>query len=178
MGRAQGEQHRIRDATSGAIVFVGLQQGAVPLVADLVFDRQQAFAPATWLPSPWWWITCVAIVAVAFTLVAVLHAGDEHADGSGHAPPGGETAEGAADPDPGGAGLYDAASSAVLLLGVYCGVAPFVSRLVFHGNLFLAFPLLLPSPWWWIVSLAVVAATCGLLILIDHAKERRFPGTT
>jgi len=71
------------------------------------------------------------------------------------------------------AALFDVASAVVFLVGLYNGVAPFVSRLVFDGDLFLAFTLRLRAPWWWITSIAVLVVTAGLLILIDEAKERR-----
>ena len=74
-----------------------------------------------------------------------------------------------------GTGIYDATSAIVLLVGIYNGVAPFVARLVFDGNLLLALPVRLPAPWWWIASIAVVLATVVLLGLIDQAKTRRFP---
>ena len=74
-----------------------------------------------------------------------------------------------------GTGIYDAIAAVVLLVGIYNGVAPFVARLVFDGNLLLALPLRLPAPWWWIASIAVVLTTVVLLSLIDQAKKRRFP---
>ncbi len=68
---------------------------------------------------------------------------------------------------------YDVASGIVFLVGIYNGIAPFVSRLIFDGNLLLAMPLRLPSPWWWVTSLAVVVVAILLLIVIDEAKQRR-----
>jgi len=56
---------------------------------------------------------------------------------------------------------------------VYNGIAPFIARLIFDGDLLLAFTLRLPAPWWWIASLAVVAAAVALLEAIDRAKQRR-----
>jgi len=70
-----------------------------------------------------------------------------------------------------GSGGYDALSGLVFLIGIYNGVAPFISRLIFDGNLLLAFPLRLPAPWWWITSLAVIAVATALLTVIDNAKE-------
>ena len=58
----------------------------------------------------------------------------------------------------------------MFLVGIYNGVAPFVSRLLLDGDLLLALPLRLPSPWWWVASLAVIAATLVLLEAIDRAK--------
>lgn len=67
---------------------------------------------------------------------------------------------------------YDAASAVVFLVGLYNGLAPFVSRLLFDGDLLLALPLRLGAPWWWITSLAVLVVTFVLLALIDQAKDR------
>ena len=50
-------------------------------------------------------------------------------------------------------------------------MAPFISRLLFDGNLLLAFPLRLPAPWWWITSYAVIGVALALLTVIDNAKE-------
>ena len=46
------------------------------------------------------------------------------------------------------------ASGTDFLLGIYNSIAPFVSRLIFDGDLLLALPLRLPSPWW-LTSIAV-----------------------
>ena len=154
---------------SGAVVFVALYQGVVPLVARLVFDADQRFAPALWLPSPWWWIMCVAVVAVAVSVLAAIHTRGLPSPGPSGAPPG------ARDQGDEGTGIYDAAAAVVLLVGIYNGLAPFVARLVFDGNLLLALPLRLRAPWWWVTSIAVVIATVVLLALIDRAKQRRFP---
>jgi hypothetical protein len=161
------------DVASGIVTFLGLYQGAVPLVVRPLFGGEQRFAPALWLPAPWWWIACLGIVAVAGVLLVVVHRARER-----HVPPG-RTSE-AEPPDdtpgdpPAGARAdgYDALSALVLLVGVYNGLAPFVSRLVFGGDLFLAFPLRLPSPWWWLTSLGVVVLTVVLLEWIERAKKR------
>jgi hypothetical protein len=156
------------DVASGVVGFLGLYQGAVPLVVRPLFGAEQRFAPALWLPDPWWWIACLGIVALTVALLAALHAArDEHVpptkadDAVEDVPPADDRAAG-----------YDALSAIVLLVGVYNGLAPFVSRLVFDGELFLAFTLRLPAPWWWIASLAVIAVTVALLEVIDRAKKR------
>ena len=65
------------------------------------------------------------------------------------------------------------ASGIVFLVGIYNGIAPFVARLVFGGDdLLLALPLRLPSPWWWITSIAVLVVAGVLLVVIDEAKKR------
>jgi hypothetical protein len=163
----------VRRAASRVVVVLGLYQGAVPLVVRGAFGGDQRFAPALWLPSPWWWIACAGIVALAVAAAAALEP-----DG----PDGPDAAEAADRPDgperpaqdqatP--VAAYDALSAVVFLLGVYNGIAPFVARLVFDGDLLLAFTLRLPAPWWWIASLAVVAAAVALLEAIDRAKQRR-----
>jgi hypothetical protein len=43
---------------------------------------------------------------------------------------------------------------------------------VFDGDLFLAFPLRLPAPWWWLASLTVLVLTAVLLEWIDREKKR------
>ena len=154
---------------SGAVVILALYQGVVPLVARLLFDADERFAPALWLPSPWWWITCVAIVAMAVCSLAAIHTREQPSPGPSGAP------AGARHPGHEGTGIYDAAAAVVLLVGIYNGVAPFVARLVLDGNLLLALPLRLRAPWWWITSIAVVIATVVVLTLIDQAKQRRFP---
>lgn len=160
----------IRRVASSIVVVVGLYQGAVPLVVRAAFGGDQRFAPALWLPSPWWWIACLAVVAATIAVVAALE--ESGADG---APEPADDTPPAADRDPTrgrSAAGYDALSSVVFLLGVYNGIAPFVARLVFDGDLVLAFTLRLPSPWWWIASLGVLAVAVVLLTLIDDAKQR------
>ena len=157
------------DVASVVVTFLGLYQGAVPLLARAVFGAEQRFAPAMWLPAPWWWIACLGIVAVMVVLLAVVHrARERHAPPSAAAPPVGAPD----DPHEGRDAGYDALSAIVLLAGIYNGIAPFVARLVFDGDLFLAFTLRLPAPWWWIASLAVVALAVVLLELIDRARNR------
>jgi hypothetical protein len=160
MAAAERPDTRWRQVTTTVVVVLALHQGVVPLVARGVFDRDQRFAPAMWLPSPWWWLACLAIIVVAAGLVLAL---DPEGDGP-EAPPQGRPDETAA--------LYDVASAVVFLAGIYNGVAPFVSRLVFDGDLFLAFTLRLRSPWWWIASITVVLVAGALLALIDEAKQR------
>jgi hypothetical protein len=163
---ADAPRRDLRRAASGVVVVVGLYQGAVPLVVRGAFGGDQRFAPALWLPAPWWWIACAGIAALALAAAAVLDPGDE--------PDRSDRSEGTEPPDRAApvAG-YDALSAAVFLLGVYNGIAPFVARLVFDGDLLLAFTLRLPAPWWWIASLVVVAVAIALLEAIDRAKQRR-----
>jgi hypothetical protein len=168
----------IRRVASSIVVVVGMYQGAVPLVVRAAFGGDQRFAPALWLPSPWWWIACVAIVAATLALAVLEVSGPGDASGVAADPPAGDPPT---DPDRGmGRAVstvgYDALSNLVFLLGVYNGLAPFVARLVFDGDLLLAFTLHLPSPWWWIASLAVVAVALVLLTLIDEAKKRHLAG--
>ena len=166
----------LRPAASRIVVVLGLYQGAVPLVVRGAVGGDQRFAPALWLPSPWWWITCAGIVALAVAAAAALEPDDEPSDGS-DAADAADAADGAGGPDkttP--AAAYDALSAVVFLLGVYNGIAPFVARLVFDGDLLLAVTLRLPAPWWWITSLAVVVAAIALLEAIDRAKQRRLDG--
>ncbi len=63
---------RAYDVAFGVVVFLGLYQGLVPLVVRPLFGADQRFAPALWLPSPWWWIACLAIVVTALALLAVI----------------------------------------------------------------------------------------------------------
>ena len=160
----------LRRAASRVVVVLGLYQGAVPLVVRGAFGGDQRFAPALWLPSPWWWIACAGIVALAVAAAAALEPDNEQPDGAATA----DGSDGAERPDRATpVAAYDALSAVVFLLGVYNGIAPFVARLVFDGDLLLAFTLRLPAPWWWIASLAVVAAAIALLEAIDRAKQRR-----
>ncbi|WP_436492428.1 hypothetical protein [Actinokineospora sp. HUAS TT18] len=66
---------------------------------------------------------------------------------------------------------HDSASAGVFLVGIYEGVLPLVSK-VFDWHPFLAFPLRLPNPWWWIVSVAVIIVAVIALDAIDKAKKR------
>lgn len=152
---------------SRIVIVLGLYQGAVPLVVRAAFGGDQRFAPALWLPSPWWWIACLAVVAAAIAVAAVL-------EDSGTGEPA-QATESPAEPagQDGPVAGYDAVSAVVFLVGVYNGIVPFVARLVFDGDPVLAFTLLLPSPWWWIVSLVVIAVAVVLLDLVDTAKQRR-----
>ena len=172
---AQGRDRWWQGAASRVVVVVAIYQGAAPLVARLLFDRDQRFAPAMWLPSPWWWIACLAIVAVAAGLVLALHAGDPVSTPDDGTDGGTDDQVPRQQPDrtSGGTEGYDVLSAVVFLVGLYNGVAPFISRLVFDGDLFLAFTLRLRAPWWWIASVAVVLVAGALLALIDEAKQRR-----
>lgn len=161
----------LRRVASRVVVVLGLYQGAVPLVVRGAFGGDQRFAPALWLPSPWWWIACAGVVAVAVAAAAALE--PDEPDEPGHDrpdEPGGDA--GRPDRTVPVAG-YDALSAVVFLVGLYNGVAPFLARLVFDGDLLLALTLRLPAPWWWIASLAVVAAAVALLEAIDRARQRR-----
>jgi hypothetical protein len=168
----QGQSTRGYDAASAVVWFVGISQGLVPLVVHGVFDRDGRFALPLLLPAPWWWIACLAVLVLAVVALIGIDAAKERA-----APPPVEpSAETPDEKQASGAGGYDALSGLVLLVGIYSGLAPFVSRLVFDGDLFLAFPLRLPTPWWWLVSLAVLAVTVVLLEWIDRAKQRATGG--
>ncbi|MBJ7453300.1 MAG: hypothetical protein JHC71_14640 [Blastococcus sp.] len=152
------------DAASAVVWFVGISQGLVPLVVAGVFDRDGRFALPLLLPEPWWWITCLAVLVLAVVaLLAIDHAKERGLPESRQAEP---------DAGSSGAGGYDALSGLVLLVGIYNGLAPFVARLIFGGDLFLAFTLRLPAPWWWLASLGVVVLTVVLLEWIDRAKQR------
>jgi hypothetical protein len=152
----------------GIVSFLGLYQGAVALAGRVLFDADQRLAPALWLPAPWWWIACLAISAVALVLVVVLDGARRRALGPSGAEDRAPVPAPAADKAQG----YDAVSAVVFLVGLYNGLAPFASRLVFDGDLLLALPLRLGAPWWWITSLAVLVVTFVLLTLIDQAKDR------
>jgi phosphatidylglycerophosphate synthase len=165
---AKGTHDKARhDVASGIVIFLGMYQGAVPLAVRLIFDGDQRFAPALWLPSPWWWIACITIVLVAVALLAVLYTGKQRRS---LAPGRSQPSEGTRQNN--GTAGYEAASAVVLLVGIYNGIAPFVVRLIFDGNQLLALPLRLGAPWWWITSVAVVIVTVVLLTLIDQAKQR------
>jgi hypothetical protein len=66
---------------------------------------------------------------------------------------------------------YDLVSGAVLLVGIYAGVLPFAVKL---GALDfgLAVTTHLPGPWWWIVSLLVIAGGLVALGALDRARKR------
>ena len=164
---------RLYDAARVLVTFLGLYQGAVPLIVRLLFGAEQRFAPALWLPAPWWWIACLGIVAVMVALLTAIHAAKQRLPARAPTTPAPAAPAGPDEPDEDGTGGYDALSALVLLVAIYNGIAPFVARLVFDGDLFLAFTLRLPSPWWWIASLAVLVAAVALLGLIDRAKQRR-----
>lgn len=163
-------------AVASAVVwFVGISQGLVPLVVRALFDRDDRLALPLLLPDPWWWIACIAVLLLAAIALLVIETARERAapqpvhsapeaTGDGEDRGGSERSEAAAG--------FDALSGLVLLVGIYNGLAPFVARLVFDGDLFLAFPLRLPSPWWWLASLAVLVLTVVLLEGIDRAKKR------
>ncbi len=166
---------RAYDVAFGVVVFAGLYQGLVPLVARSLFDADQRFAPALWLPAPWWWIACLAIVLAALALLAMIDdVRDRHfpAEPEPVSAPA-STSEAGTLASSDGAAVYGVASGIVFLVGIYNGIAPFVARLVFGGDdLLLALPLRLQSPWWWLTSIAVLAVSVVLLVVIDEAKKR------
>ena len=158
------------DAASAVVWFVGISQGVVPLVVHGVFDREDRIALPLLLPDPWWWIASLAVLLLATAALIGIDAAKERATSPEAAAP---AAGGDEEPEKSDAAAgYDALSGLVLLAGIYNGLAPFVSRLVFDGDLFLAFTLRLPSPWWWLASLGVVVLTVVLLEWIDRAKNR------
>lgn len=59
----------------------------------------------------------------------------------------------------------------VFIVGMYEGVVPLVSK-VFDWHPFLAFPLRLPEPYWWIVSVAVIVVAAVVLEVLDRKKSR------
>lgn len=164
------------DAAFGIVAVLGLYQGAVPLVVRLLFDRDQRFAPALWLPAPWWWIACLAVIAATVALLSMIAIARQRRHPTKPSEP---TASpiGTSDDNTLNANAtrtYDTASGVVFLVGIYNGVVPFIARLVFdRDRLLLALPLRLPAPWWWITSLTVIVATIALLAAIDQAKQRR-----
>jgi hypothetical protein len=167
LSHVEAQHERRRAAPTGIVVFVGLSQGAVPLVSQLVFDRRQRIAAARYLPSPWWWLACIAIMLASLAVLAVIRTATPRTSADDSGSSSGRT--GQLQQSVG----YDVVSGVVLLAGIYNGVAPFVARLVFDGNLLLAFPLRLRAPWWWITSIAAFVATVVALIVIDHAKQRQ-----
>jgi hypothetical protein len=162
MDDQERRNRRAYGAAFGVVAFLGLYQGVVPLVVRLLFGRDQRFAPALRLPPPWWWIACLAIVAITGVALAMIHDARQQRFGGSTCAMNRTRA-------------YDTASAVVFLLGIYNGVAPFIARFVFGGNLLLALPLRLPSPWWWVTSIAVIVAAFALLVVIDQAKERPPP---
>lgn len=177
VGLAAGMDQRYRTAI-GIVSFLGLYQGAVALAGRALFGADQRFAPALWLPAPWWWIACLAISAVALGLVVALDGARRRAVEPARAPVPAAAPVVSSSPAPtpapadGTAQGYDAVSAVVFLVGLYNGLAPFASRLLFDGDLLLALPLRLGAPWWWITSLAVLVVTFVLLTLIDQAKDK------
>ncbi|GAA4411717.1 hypothetical protein ACFQV2_35730 [Actinokineospora soli] len=59
----------------------------------------------------------------------------------------------------------------VFIVGIYEGVVPLVSK-VFDWRPFLAFPLRLPEPYWWIVSVVVIVVAAVVLEVLDRMKSR------
>ena len=57
---------------SAVVFLVGIYNGIVPFIARLVFDGNQALALPLHLDAPWWWITSLAVVAVAIVLLALI----------------------------------------------------------------------------------------------------------
>ncbi len=169
MEQQQGKSTRGYDAASAFVWFVGISQGLVPLVVHGVFDRDDRIALPLLLPAPWWWIAGLAVLVLAAVALIAIDAAKERSAPPPVEPSPATDGEGTT---PSATGGYDALSGLVLLVGIYNGLAPFVSRLVFDGDLFLAFPLRLPAPWWWLASLAVCGVTVVLLEWIDRAKER------
>jgi hypothetical protein len=160
------------DAASAVVWAVGISQGLVPLVVHGVFDRDDRIALPLLLPGPWWWITCIAVILLAVVALLAIDSAKERATpqpAPGAAEAGDRPDASAAESPASG---FDALSGLVFLVGIYNGLAPFVARLVFDGDLFLAFTLRLPSPWWWLASLAVLVLAVVLLEWIDRAKKR------
>lgn len=155
-----------------ALVVVALSQGAIPLVTRGLLNRKERLAPASWLNSPWWWIACLTIVIFAFASIAAIETRRQRqhltdASDVGGGPEVHTDTKDPDDPDEVRSQTFDALSGLVLLVGLYNGVAPLVARLAFDTTLFLALPLRLAAPWWWITSLAVMATTVFLLVTID-----------
>ncbi|SDD46156.1 hypothetical protein [Actinokineospora iranica] len=66
---------------------------------------------------------------------------------------------------------YAGLQTVVFFVGLYEGVVPFVAK-VFDWEPFLAFPLRLPNPAWWIVSAAAILVSIVLLDLLERGKKR------
>jgi hypothetical protein len=176
MDDQESSNRRVYGAALGVIGFLSLYQGVVPLVVRLLFHRGQHFAPALRLPSPWWWIACLAVMATTGAALAMIYDARQRRIPAKPEP----ASVPPSTPDSSIHAMnrtraYDTASAVVFLIGIYNGVAPFIARFVFGGNLLLALPMRLPSPWWWITSTAVIVAAFALLVMIDQAKERRRP---
>jgi hypothetical protein len=174
MGHPTADHDRLHTAASTVVAFLGISQGVVPLITRGFLNRNERLAPASWLSAPWWWIACLAIIALALSLIAVIEIARPHqglsesvATPDNLAAPTDATQ---ADPDTDRSKVYDSLSGLILLIGLYNGIAPFVTRLIFDVDLLLVLPLRLPTPWWWITSLAVLATTNALLAVIDQAK--------
>lgn len=182
------------DLASGLVAVAGLYQGAVPLVVRPLFGADQRFAPALWLPSPWWWIACIGIVVATLAVLVLLDDAKGRRRGPEDAasapadttpedtiPAATTTATAAAGPDgdqdADGTGGYDTLSGLVFLVGIYNGLAPFVVRAFGGGRLLLSLPTRMSAPWWWITSAAVLVATVVALAWLDHAKRRHRDAT-
>jgi hypothetical protein len=70
---------------------------------------------------------------------------------------------------------YDLALFAVLFAGIWQGVMPLILIFIGAGFRGLAFPVLLPQPWSWIVSILAIVVAVVLLVVLDGAKKRRYP---
>jgi hypothetical protein len=159
----------MRHVLAGVVAAVGLYQAGVPLIARGVFGAEQRLAPAAALPAPWWWLTCAALAALTALVLLALAPGDA---------PAGHSSKEVANPAQAGSDEaadqgWDALSGFIVLVALYNGLAPFVVRLVFHGDrLLLALPLHLPGPWWWIVAGSVIVAAAAALVAVDRARDR------
>lgn len=176
MSDQQRSNRQAYDAAFGIVALLGLYQGVVPLLVRLLFDRDQRLSPALWLPAPWWWIACLAVIAATVALLTMIATARQRRHPTKPSepttPPTGTSADTTLHAN--ATRSYDTASAVVFLVGIYNGVAPFIVRLVFdRDRLLLALPLRLHAPWWWITSLAVIVATIVLLAAIDQAKQRR-----
>jgi hypothetical protein len=83
------------EAASAVVFIVGLHQGLIPLVAGLVFDREPTLALATRLPTPWWWLACLAVVGLATALLAAIDQSRTRTEAGAHE----STAPGSTAPD-------------------------------------------------------------------------------
>ncbi|MCP2340319.1 hypothetical protein [Actinomadura rupiterrae] len=70
--------------------------------------------------------------------------------------------------------VYDGLQSMVFFAGFYEGLLPFAAK-YFGWTPVLSLPSWMPSPAWWIVATAALVAAGVLLVLLDVAKNRRFP---
>jgi hypothetical protein len=64
----------------------------------------------------------------------------------------------------------DVWSSAAFLLGLTQGAVPLVTRALLDRAPIWAVPARLPSPWWWIASVAMVLLAFAALAALDRAK--------